>query len=55
MESTVIDAVHETQGQPWQPPLAWTLKSGTPAAVSALVRIAARSVLSDTPAVEPLG
>ncbi|MFI5761991.1 TniQ family protein [Streptomyces sp. NPDC051563] len=53
MESTVIRAVHEAQGQPWQPPLSWTLEGGSPAAVSALVRIAARTVLSDRPGAGP--
>ncbi|MFI8092017.1 hypothetical protein ACIF9R_27460 [Streptomyces sp. NPDC086080] len=55
MESIVIDAVHETLGQSWQPQLPWTLANGTPAAVSALVRIAARSVRWDTPGAGPLG
>ncbi|NNJ05637.1 TniQ family protein [Streptomyces sp. PKU-MA01144] len=55
MEGPVIDAVHETRGQPWQPPLSWTLANGTPAAVSALVRIAARSVRWDTPRAGPPG
>ncbi|MFJ3768372.1 TniQ family protein [Streptomyces sp. NPDC090082] len=55
MESSVIRAVYETQGQPWQPPLSWTLKNGSPAAVSALVRIAARSVLPDGSGAGTLG
>ncbi|MFE9938948.1 TniQ family protein [Streptomyces hirsutus] len=49
MENNVIRAVHETQGQPWHPPLSWTLEHGAPAAVSALVRIAARVALLDSP------
>lgn len=55
MEGLVIEAVHETRGQPWQPPLSWTLENGAPAAVSALVRIAARSVGWDTPGAGPPG
>ncbi|MDQ0831382.1 hypothetical protein QF032_003226 [Streptomyces achromogenes] len=47
MESSVVRAVYESQGQPYHPPLAWTLENGSPAALSALVRVAARSVLSD--------
>ncbi|MFE7076314.1 hypothetical protein ACFU96_40120 [Streptomyces sp. NPDC057620] len=49
MESTVVRAVHESQGQSWHPPLAWTLEDGSPAALSALVRIAARIMLSERP------
>lgn len=49
MEGIVIRAVYETEGQPWHSPLAWTLENGSPAAVSALVRIAARTVLSGNP------
>ncbi|KAA0930576.1 TniQ family protein [Streptomyces apricus] len=45
MESNVVRAVRESQGQPHHPPLAWTLESGSPAALSALVRIAARVAL----------
>ncbi|WP_409474942.1 TniQ family protein [Streptomyces sp. HC307] len=47
MESAVIRAVHDVERQPWQPPLSWTLEHGSPAAVSALVRIAARTVLAN--------
>lgn len=49
MENSVVRAVYETEGQPYDPPLAGTLERGSPAALSALVRIAARTVLSDDP------
>jgi hypothetical protein len=50
MEGSVVRAIHESQSHaaPWHPPMAWALESGSPAAISALVRIAARTVLSDT-------
>lgn len=54
MENTVVRSVYETQELPWQPMLGWTLERGSPAAVSALVRIAARTVLSDNPRSGPL-
>ena len=47
MESSVTRAVKESQGQDCHPPLAWTLENGSPAAISALVRIAARTVMID--------
>ncbi|MFF8925693.1 TniQ family protein [Streptomyces longwoodensis] len=49
MESAVVRAVHESQGQPGQPPLSGILERGSPTAISALVRIAARIALLDTP------
>jgi hypothetical protein len=49
MENSVVRAVYEIQRQPYDPPLAGTLEHGSPAALSALVRIAARMVLSDDP------
>ncbi|NMI62413.1 TniQ family protein [Streptomyces sp. RLB3-17] len=54
MENNVVRAVYESQGQPYHPPLAWTLERGSPAALSALVRIAARTLLSDDPTSVPL-
>lgn len=54
MENPVVRAVYQTQELPRQPLLGWTLERGSPAAVSALVRIAARTVLSDNPRSGPL-
>ncbi|SHH74168.1 hypothetical protein SAMN05444521_1685 [Streptomyces sp. 3214.6] len=50
MEDSVVRAV-ESVRPPFDdhPPLSWTLENGSPAAVSALVRIAARTVLLDSP------
>jgi hypothetical protein len=55
MENSVVRAVYEIEGQPYDPPLAGTLERGSPAAVSALVRIAARAVLSERPSSESPG
>ncbi|MFI5700882.1 hypothetical protein ACIA78_12630 [Streptomyces xanthochromogenes] len=49
MESAVVRAVHDSQGLPPQSPLAWVLERGSPTAISALVRIAARVVLLEQP------
>lgn len=47
MESSVVRAVYESQVEPLHRPLLRTLEHGSPAAVSALVRIAARAALLD--------
>ncbi|WP_329231874.1 MULTISPECIES: hypothetical protein [Streptomyces] len=52
MEGSVVRAVHDTQGASFHPLMAWTLESGSSAAISALVRIASRTVLSDTPSAD---
>ncbi|NEC91091.1 hypothetical protein [Streptomyces sp. SID12501] len=55
MESSVVRAVYESQRQAPHLPLAWTLENGSPAAVSAIVRIAARTAFSERPGAGPPG
>jgi hypothetical protein len=47
MEDAVARAVQAARGQSFHPDLAWVLENGSPAAISALVRIVGRAVLAE--------